>query len=66
MKIEIDPNKCIGAGHCVAAASDLFTQNEDDGLVVLLVSSPSAERFDAAKEAAGLCPTCAITIHENE
>ena len=64
IRIAIHPDKCIAAGHCVSAASDVFDQNEDDGIVVLLNANPSADQLEAVKTAARLCPTSAIEIIE--
>ncbi len=66
MKIRIHQDKCIGAGHCVLAAPDVFDQNEDDGIVVLLDDQPAAARHAAARSAARACPVLAIEIVEDE
>lgn len=65
MKILIDFDKCIAAGHCVTAADDIFAQNEDDGIVYLLCEDIPAERREAARNAARRCPTGAIEIRED-
>ncbi|MEU6131774.1 ferredoxin [Saccharopolyspora sp. NPDC047091] len=62
MEIEIDEDKCIGAGQCVLTAESVFDQRDEDGVVVLLDASPGAEHQDAAREAATLCPAAAIAI----
>lgn len=62
MIVEADRDRCIGAGQCVLAAPDLFDQDEDDGLVVLLDPSPSAEHEAAARAAAAACPAAVITV----
>ena len=64
MKIKVDPNKCIGAGHCVVSAPRLFAQGEEDGLVILLQPDAGDELVSAALEAARLCPTRAIEVVE--
>jgi ferredoxin len=64
IRIKVHPEKCIGAGHCVVSAGDVFSQNDDDGVVVLLNEAPSAARRDAVKAAARLCPTGAIEVIE--
>lgn len=64
IRITIHPDKCIAAGHCVSSAADVFDQNEDDGIVILLNASPSADRLEAVRTAARLCPTSAIEIIE--
>lgn len=65
MKIVIYPDKCVGVGQCVVAASSLFSQDEDDGQVILLNDSPSEQEFEAARAAARLCPASAIVIVED-
>lgn len=65
MKIEIDEDKCIGAGQCVLSAPELFDQRDEDGVVVLLDEAPEPERQAAAQEAAALCPAAAITVRQD-
>lgn len=65
MRIEIDEDRCIGAGQCVLAADDLFDQRDEDGVVALLEESPAPERQEAARQAATLCPAAAITLRES-
>ena len=61
MKIEVDPQICVGAGTCALTAPDVFTQNDTDGRVELRTPQPLAEDL-SAREAAQLCPSGAITI----
>ena len=63
-RIKIYPEKCIGAGHCVGCAPEIFSQNDDDGVVILLAENPPAGSLEGAKSAARLCPTSAIEIIE--
>ncbi|GAB2664026.1 ferredoxin [Saccharopolyspora gloriosae] len=65
MRIEIDEDRCIGAGQCVLAAGDVFDQRDEDGVVVLLDDSPAPERHEGARQAAALCPAAAIAIQED-
>jgi ferredoxin len=60
-RIIVHPDKCIGAGHCVVSAPDLFGQ-DDDGVVILLDGHPPAQRYAAAMSAANMCPTSAIVV----
>jgi ferredoxin len=64
MRITVDYEKCVGAGNCVDAAAKTFDQREEDGLVVLLNANPPEEDRAAARRAAQLCPSLAITIEE--
>jgi ferredoxin len=63
LKVRVDVEKCIGAGHCVLRAPLIFDQRED-GIVILLDDSPALELHAAAHKAADLCPSQAITIDE--
>lgn len=60
MRIKVDVEKCIGAGQCVNAAPTVFAQNEDDGMVVLLDETPSADKAAGVRSAIRLCPARAI------
>jgi ferredoxin len=64
LRIRVDRDRCIGAGRCVATASDLFDQREDDGLVVLLQEKPAPAQHDKARRAAANCPARVIEIIE--
>lgn len=61
MQVEIDRAVCIAAGQCAVAAPFVFTQADDDGLVVLL-AQPSADQYAAVGEAALRCPAGAIHL----
>ncbi|WP_410658907.1 ferredoxin [Amycolatopsis sp. lyj-112] len=56
MKLEVDRERCVGAGNCVLTAPEVFDQDEEDGRVRLLDAEP-AEAGDAVQ----LCPAAAIT-----
>lgn len=64
MKIKVDVDKCIGAGLCVLAAPQVFAQDEDTGLVIVLQESPGADQHQAVREAARLCPALVISFDD--
>jgi ferredoxin len=64
MKVEVDADKCCGAGTCVLVAPDVFDQGEDDGIVILLDPEPAPELHAAVREAASVCPAAAIMLNE--
>ena len=64
MRVETDRDRCIGSGQCVVAAPDLFDQDDDDGLVVLLDPSPAPGLEAAARAAAAACPASVISIRD--
>ncbi|MBQ0853927.1 ferredoxin [Streptomyces sp. NPDC057621] len=65
MRITVDEEKCCGAGQCVVIAPEVFDQRDEDGIVVLLDASPAADRYEGARESAGVCPAAAIQLHED-
>jgi len=63
MQINADRTVCVGAGQCALVAGELFDQ-DDDGLVLVLGSHPDAADEPAARRAASLCPSRAISVTE--
>lgn len=61
MKVTADREMCIGAGNCVFAAPDVFDQ-DDEGLVRLLVDPPADHQAEAVHAAAHACPAQVITV----
>jgi ferredoxin len=64
MRITVDQDKCLGSGNCVFSVGEVFDQDED-GVVVALQTSPPAELDAKVREAADLCPSHAITVLED-
>ncbi|MFT3797496.1 ferredoxin [Microbacterium sp.] len=64
MKVIAEIDKCIGAGQCVRAAGDVFTQDDDTGLVEVLVEHPDDSRRAAVETAVRLCPTHALKLED--
>lgn len=62
MKIEIDHDRCRGAGLCVLNAPELFDQSDDDGTVVLLEDQPPPELHTSARCAEAMCPNAVIRL----
>lgn len=62
MLIELDEDACCGAGQCVLAAPNVFSQRDEDGIVSLLVDTPSASDRPAVEEAAYRCPANVIHV----
>ena len=61
MRISADRDVCIGAGMCLVAAPAVFDQ-DDDGLVILVVDEPDGADVTAAREAVALCPSGALSL----
>lgn len=64
MKVTVDQDRCVSSGMCVMNAADVFDQNDDDGVVVLLVPEPGPEFAEETRKAAAACPALAIHIEE--
>ena len=61
MKVEADRDVCIQAGNCVMTADAVFDQ-DDDGIVVVLVDDIPDDEMDHVREAVKLCPSQALRI----
>ena len=61
VRISADRDVCISAGNCVMAAGAVFDQ-DDDGIVVLLVDEVPEGEEDHAREAVKLCPSEALRM----
>jgi len=64
MRIVADTDVCIGAGQCVLTDPEVFDQ-DDDGTVVVLQEAPEGEHEAGAREAVKLCPSQALSLHED-
>ncbi|WP_338785573.1 ferredoxin [Streptomyces sp. DG1A-41] len=62
MKVVADYEKCCSAGQCAVLAPDVFDQDEDDGVVVILDAEPPAQLHDAVFQAVTACPGSALRV----
>jgi ferredoxin len=62
MKLDVDRERCIGAGMCALTAPEVFDQDTDDGTVILLDPQPPPHAVAKVRRAAHVCPSGAITI----
>ncbi|GAB3819928.1 ferredoxin [Kribbella italica] len=62
MKVTVDQDTCIASGQCVLTTSEVFDQRDDDGIVVLVTSTPPESLSPDVHEAAALCPARAIQV----
>ena len=63
MKVEADREVCIQAGNCVMVADSLFDQ-DDDGIVMVLIDEVPGNEEDRAREAVKMCPSQALKIKQ--
>ncbi|WP_102141452.1 ferredoxin [Mycobacterium hubeiense] len=61
MRVQADRDVCISAGNCVMTAGAVFDQ-DDDGIVVVLVDDIPDEELDRVREAVKLCPSSALRL----
>jgi ferredoxin len=61
VRVEADRDVCIQAGNCVMVADAVFDQ-DDDGIVVVLVDEVPEAEEDHAREAVKLCPSQALRV----
>jgi ferredoxin len=62
MRIQVDRDRCRGAGQCALNAPELFDQSEEDGTVVVLNEQPPPALQEQARLAASLCPNSVIRL----
>lgn len=63
MEINVDRDRCVGAGQCVLSAPDVFDQ-DDEGLVTVLDPAPAAELAEDVGQAEKICPAQAISVQQ--
>ncbi|MDH6198139.1 ferredoxin [Mycobacterium frederiksbergense] len=61
MKVQADHDACIGSGNCVMVSDVVFDQDED-GVVKILVDEVPDEEIEHAREAVRLCPAAALKL----
>ncbi|GAA2560985.1 hypothetical protein GCM10010435_35720 [Winogradskya consettensis] len=64
MRVSVDTGRCVGAAQCSRVEPELFDQDDDEGVVLLLTPHPPASLQAGARTAADICPVRAITIEE--
>lgn len=60
--VRVDEDVCVGAGQCVFVAPEIFSQREDDGVVILLEEHPSPDQVPLVEEAVEVCPARVIAL----
>ncbi|MGE0232840.1 MAG: ferredoxin [Flavobacteriaceae bacterium] len=66
MKIVSDRSLCVGAGQCVMFSPSLFAQDEDEGLVLVLVADIDKSMVEDARKAVRACPSGAIKLVDDD
>lgn len=60
--MSVDKARCCGAGQCVLIAPQIFTQDDTDGIVELLVEGDVDLFAESVVSAAEQCPAQCISI----
>jgi len=63
VRVTVDGERCVGSGHCVDFAPQVFRQGKDGASSV--IEQPSAEQEADVREAWDACPVMAIEISED-
>jgi ferredoxin len=64
VKVAADRDVCISAGNCVMAAGAVFDQ-DDDGIVMVLVDDVPKDEEEHVRDAVKLCPSQALRLVED-
>jgi len=65
VEVIADREVCIGSGNCVFAAPQVFDQDDEVGLVVLLTPQITPEHAAAVRDAVTRCPSGALRMVED-
>lgn len=65
MRVVVDTDRCIAAGQCVRIDPDVFDQ-DDDGIVALLVDHSDPSQQSSLQLAVSSCPSGAIELLDEE
>jgi ferredoxin len=65
MKVIIEGDACIGSGCCVLECPEVFSQDPEEGTVVVTNPNPDSSLDDAVRNAAAACPASVITLEED-
>ncbi|WP_326835721.1 ferredoxin [Amycolatopsis rhabdoformis] len=60
MELQVDRDRCVGAGQCVLSAPAVFDQ-DDDGIVTVL-APPESE--SEVRDAVQTCPSGALSVND--
>lgn len=66
MKVQADRDLCIQAGNCVMSAPEVFDQ-DDEGIVEVLIDEidETGEQADKVREAVKICPSGALSLAQD-
>lgn len=62
MEIVTDKSRCIGAGQCVLNAPDVFGQDDEGTVIVVVDTDPSPDQEPKIRAAEHACPARVIIV----
>ncbi|MEV1046730.1 ferredoxin [Streptomyces sp. NPDC049916] len=62
MEIQVDRERCVGAGMCALTAPDVFTQDDDGLSEVLPGGGETSGGHPLVREAVRACPVGAVSL----
>jgi ferredoxin len=65
MRVRADRDRCCGSGNCVMTASEVFDQDDAEGLVLVRTAEVAPLQRERVRQAAQLCPAAAIEVEED-
>ncbi|MFI5426604.1 ferredoxin [Aeromicrobium sp. UC242_57] len=64
MLVTVEVEKCTACGVCVLECPEVFDQ-DDEGIVIVLDSTPSDDLAESLEDAAEACPSAVIVVSES-
>ncbi|WP_337662154.1 ferredoxin [Actinoalloteichus sp. AHMU CJ021] len=64
VRVAVDRERCCAAGMCALVAPATFSQDDEDGRVVVLEERPPEGERASVAEAAAICPCGVISLLE--
>ena len=64
MRVIADREGCATSSLCVYNVPEVFDQDEEDGLVVVLDANPPADLHEDVRDAVRSCPTQSLRLFE--
>jgi ferredoxin len=66
VKVLADESKCAGCGQCVLAAPNVFDQDAERAMVMVLDANPPESEWAGVRNARAWCPTSAISLEGDD
>ncbi|MEI7032310.1 ferredoxin [Streptomyces pratensis] len=63
--VDVDTDRCVGAGMCALTAPDVFTQDDDGLSQVLPGRAQTAGEHPLVREAVRACPVGAVSVTDD-